>query len=132
MKEKNFCCIDNFLDDLFNMYGYVNKYDCITIYANADIISEIFRSLAWITYDDEDFEIGQINFDCDGHDYDKEFILSINDDKTIWIQPAWDGCVVTKGCGIVNYIHADCNSKILIELENCKQKVAIFDYGKHE
>ena len=87
MKEKNFCCIDDFLDDLFNMYGYVNKYDCITIYANADIISEIFRCLAWITYDDEYFEIGQINFDCDGHDYDKEFILSINDDKTIWIQP---------------------------------------------
>ena len=133
MKETNYCCIDCFMEEVFNIYGYIGEYEAISIYANADVISEIFRELAYTYYEDEPFELGIIDFDGGQYDYVREYLLTINDDKTIFIEPVWNGDVVIQGDSFINFVHADCNSKILLKLEDCEQKIAIFDYdGKYE
>lgn len=128
MKETNYCCIDCFMEEVFNIYGYIGEYEAISIYAHADVISEIFRELSYTYYEDEPFKLGIIDFDGGGYEYDKEYILTINDDKTIWIDPAWNDDRVIQGDSFISFVHADCNSKILLKLEEWEQKVAIFDY----
>lgn len=128
MKERNYCCVNQFMDDLFNIYDYIGEYESICIYAHADVISELLRELAHTYYEDEPFELGIINFDGGVYDYGKEYLLSINDDKTIWVEPCWHEDAIIYGEGFVNFVHADCNSKILLKLEDWEQKVVAFDY----
>ena len=132
MKEKSFCCVDEFMEDLFNTYDYIEKYECISVYAHADVISEIFRELTRTYYKGELFEFGIINFDGGGYDYDEEYLLTINGDQTVWIERALNKDKVIRGDAFINYVHADCNSKILIKLEDWEQRVIVFDYDECE
>lgn len=116
------------MEELFNIYECVGEYEAVSVYAHADVISEIFRELAYTYYEDEPFELGIIEFDGGGYDYNREYLLTINDDRKVWIERAWNKDMVIQGDAIVNFVHADCNSKILLKLEDWEQKIMIFDY----
>lgn len=125
------CCEHCLTEELLTALQFAREYESIDLIADADIITEVLRTLLNVEVDGEIFTLGMVNIDG-GYDYDMEHTLTINNDHTIWVEPTWrkiDGEMKLYDTeAYITYLHGDCNSRILQKLEKDKNNVVIFDF----
>ena len=126
------CCEQCLAEELITALQFAREYECIDLIADADVITEVLRTLLNVEIDGERFTIGMVTIDGGGYDYEKEYTLSINDDLSIWCEPTIryiDGKETLYDTeAYITFIHGDCDSKILQKLEKDKHNVVIFDF----
>ena len=89
VKYTEFCCEHCLTEQLLTALQLIREYECIDLIADADVITEVLRTLLNVEIDGEMFTLGMVDIDGGGYDYESEYILSINDDKTVWCEKAW-------------------------------------------
>lgn len=132
IKYTEFCCEHYLTEELLTALQLIREYECIDLIADADVIIEVLRTLLNVEIDGKMFTLGMVDIDGGGYDYEKEYTLSINDDKTIWVEPTIryiDGKETLYDTeAYITFLYGECDSKILQKLENGKHNVVIFDF----
>jgi hypothetical protein len=132
IKYTEFCCEHHLTEEILTALQFTREYECIDLIADADVITEVLRTLLNVEIDGEMFTFGMVNIDGGEYDYCGEYTLSINDDKTIWIEPTIryiDGKETLYDTeAYVTFLYGECDSKILQKLEKDKHNVVIFDF----
>lgn len=85
----------------------------VNVVAKYDIIMKVLNCLLKET----PFELeGALVYDPEYNWYDREFCISINNQKQMWVEPIYnkDGRYLNTG-ECLTYVHGDCNSKYLKE-----------------
>jgi len=136
IQDTEFCCPMCLTEELLDSYLHLREFECIDLIANADVITEVLRVLLNSELDGEEFTLGMVNIDGVYADYLGEYIMSINEDKKIWIEPAWreikGEMQLFDTEAYITYIHGDCDSKILQKLDRQDKNVMIFDFENEE
>ena len=132
IKYTEFCCDHCLTEEILTALQLIREYECIDLIADADVITEVLRTLLNVEIDGEMFTLGMVDIDGGGYDYESEYTLSINDDKTIWVEPTIryiDGKETLYDTeAYITFLYGECDSKILQKLENGKHNVVIFDF----
>lgn len=132
IKYTEFCCEHCLTEEILTALQFAREYECIDLIADADVITEVLRTLLNVEIDGEMFTLGRVNIDGDGYDYEKEYTLSINDNLSIWCEPTIryiDGKETLYDTeAYVTFLYGECDSKILQKLEKDKNNVVIFDF----
>ena len=132
VKYAEFCCEHCLTEELLTALQFTRGYECIDIIANADVITEVLRTLLNVEVDGEMLTLGMVDIDGGEFDYCGEYTLSLNDDKTIWCEKTWryiDGKETLYDTeAYVTFLYGECDSKILQKLQNGKHNVVIFDF----
>lgn len=128
IQDTNFCCPDSLVDDIVSSLQYTREYECIDIIAHADVITEVICTLLNTEIDGKPFKFGMVDIDGCGFDYIGEYILSIKDDLTIWVEKVWRDGKLFDTNAYITYLHADCQYQILNKLEENDNNVLIFDF----
>lgn len=123
-----FCCPVCLTRDILDTLDIIGQYECIDIYCNSELATELMRNLLSVEYNGKQFTLGMIELDGVNIDYDRDYLLSINDDLSIWIEPAWNGDVLLDADGEFAFVCGDCDAKIIQKLEDSESKVMIFDF----
>lgn len=89
LQMTEFCCEDCLIEDIIEAFLQSRKYETIEVYAKADLIEELIGMLHGLVIDDNEFKFGMIDFDGKSLDYDDIYCLSISDDYTLWVEPAY-------------------------------------------
>ena len=120
-QETTFCCefcLTNAMLDTLSTLTDLTEYTSVELVAKKDVITEVLRNL--LANDDFDFSLGMITFDGTEFEYGKEYVLTINDNCEIWIEPLWryiDGeWRLFDLESDVLFLHDESNSKILRKL----------------
>lgn len=136
IQDTDFCCPACLTEELITALQFTRDYEGIDLIADADLITEVIRILLNIEIDDIAFTLGMVEIDGVGADYTGEYVLSINDDYTIWVEPAWRNVNGEEKLfdldNYITYVHADCDSKILQKLAKEDKNVMIFDFENFE
>jgi hypothetical protein len=125
-----FGCPDCFTKELINTLKYTRDFESVSLYANADFITGVVRILLNVTVDDEPFKFGMFDIDGEGCDYCGEYVLSINDDKTIWCEKAFRDGEMFDSDSFLNFVHTDCSSEVIEYLINNDQRIMEFDIAE--
>ena len=132
IKYTEFCCNHCLTEEILTALQFTREYESIDLIANADVITEVLRTLLNVEIDGEMFTLGMVEVDGGEFDYCGEYTLSVNDDKTIWCEKTWryiDGeAKLYDTEAYVTFLYGDCDSKILQKLEKDKNNVVIFDF----
>ena len=132
IKYTEFCCEHHLTEEILTALQFTREYECIDLIADADVITEVLRILLNVEIDGEMFTLGMVNIDGGEYDYCGEYTLTINDDKTVWIEPTIryiDGKETLYDTeAYVTFLYGECDSKILQKLEKDKHNVVIFDF----
>jgi hypothetical protein len=131
-RESDVCCPMCLSEELIGELLEIDEYEGVSVYANVDIISELLKMLICTEVDDEGFELGMIDIDGQSCDYDGEYILTINYDRTIWIEPAFrkiDGeWELFDSESYVTFVDKNCDEKILARLIKNDENIVMFDF----
>lgn len=132
-KEKiqfsEYCCISCLTDDILGAFETVGVSENMTVYAKANVITELIRELLSSQYDGENFKLGMITFDGLECDYVGEYVLTISDDLSVWVQRAfYDNGNFAFGGDKFAFVSGDCDSRVIQELEKRKVRTMIFDF----
>lgn len=125
IQEADFCCITSLVEDVLSAFQRIRVYETIDIIANADVITNVLRSLIIAN---KEFSFGMVDIDGGGFDYTGEYVLSIDDEYKIWVEPVWrEGKLINTGA-YLTYLHGDCNYRIIKKLDEEDANVLIFDF----
>lgn len=127
-----FCCPICLTRDILDTLDIIGQYECLDIYCNAELATELMRNLLSVEYNGKQFTLGMVDLDGEMVDYCDEYIFTINDDLSIWIEPAWNGDVLIDAYSKFAFVCGDCDSKILQKLEGQNNKVLIFDFEDND
>ncbi len=109
---KDFCCIHGFTDELVNrICNHLNdEYYSIDIIANGDLTQNLIRCLMAVKTDSDGFmfDFGMVDFNA--IEYDREYIITINNELELWCEPAYHDNEYGKG-----YIISDSNRSYVYE-----------------
>ena len=87
---KDYCCINCFVDKLLNdVLDYSDKdYYSIGIIANGELTEKLFRLLASIQDENDEFlfDFTWVDFSCE---YDKEYLITITNDLKLCLEQAY-------------------------------------------
>lgn len=127
IQETEFCCEHSLVQELLEALGNTRDYESIELLADADLITKVTRILLNIELDGIPFTFGMYDIDGEGNDYVGEYILTINDDLTIWCEPAYRNGKLISSEAFITYFHDDCNPEILEQLIDYKARVMLFN-----
>ena len=131
IQETEFCCPTCLAAELIESAQCAREFEGIELYAKADVITGVLRELLNFKVDGEFLKIGKIDIDGGEYDYCGEYLLTISDDNSIWIQEAWNtyggNCKLYDSDAYLIFVHEDCNSKILQKLQKDKKNVVLFE-----
>lgn len=112
-------------DEIIEALQLIREYETIDIIANVDVITNVLRSLIIAN---KEFSFGMVDIDGGGFDYTGEYVLSIDDEYKIWVEPVWrEGKLINTGA-YLTYLHGDCNYRIIKKLDEEDANVLIFDF----
>ena len=119
LRIKDYCCFHDFVDKIMDDFlNHVNDDTySIDIIANGDLTQDLIRSFMSIPmeYNDFMFTCGMVNFDS--IDYDKEYVLTIDNNFALWCEPAYrdneygTGYIYTEADK--TYIQDEVNEKVM-------------------
>lgn len=112
-------------DEIIEALQLIREYETIDIIANADVITNVLRSLIIVN---KEFSFGMVDIDGGGFDYTGEYIMSIGYDYKIWIEPIWCDNKLINSEAYITYLHGDCNYRIIKKLDEEDANVLIFDF----
>ena len=135
----DFCCIGCLTEDIIEAFLQLRKYETIEIYAKAELIEELIDMLHGLVIDDIPIQFGMITFDGECIEYDDLYCLSLNDDYTLWCEPAYKLNKLTSTYESFNseatlaYIYQeDCKQDLLDKLEENEVHTLLFGFDKDE
>jgi len=132
MEIKDICCEDCLFDELLEKAESLGKNEGLTFIAKRDLVAFVIESFI----KQDEYSLGVINFEGCDFDYFDEYVVSINDDKTIWCEPAIrHGEVFTYTCdyGDTAYVYqGDVRQEIIDRLLDDKANVVLFGFEDEE
>jgi len=128
---KDFCCLDCFVDKLINdVLDHNDKdfYD-ISIVANGELTEKLFRLLASIQDENDEFlfDFTWVDFSCE---YDKEYLITITNDLKLCLEQAYykkendEGYLYTESDKI--FVYQDTDRNVLEKID--ADQVTIFGF----
>ena len=128
---KDFCCADHFVDKLINdVLDHNDKdfYD-ISIVANGELAEKLFRILASIQDENDDFlfDFTWVDF---SYEYDKEYLITITNDLKLCLERAYykkdndEGYLYTESDKI--FVYQDTDRNVLEKID--ADQVTIFGF----
>ncbi|MFA6832587.1 MAG: hypothetical protein WCR36_10035 [Bacteroidaceae bacterium] len=120
IQTKDFCCLDGFVGSFVDkLFDFDDEFTSVSVIANEDMIQEIFRRIMSMTGTCEDldatevpiFEMKAISFNNEC--YDKEYILTIDNDFGVFLEPMWRNNQYGVG-----YLNAESNAVYVYETAN--------------
>ena len=128
MEIKDICCEDCLFDELLEKAESLGKNEGFTFFAKRDLVAFIIESFV----KQDEYSLGVINFEGCDFDYFDEYVVSIDDDKTIWCEPAIRHSeVYTYNCdyGDIAYVYqGDVRQEIIDRLLDDKANVVLFGF----
>ena len=125
-------CIEDMneiVDIIANEAYDLTEYGSVSVIAFYEDMTEILKEL--LAY--EDFMVGNIElYDFEFTNYDKEYIMTMNDDLKIWIQPMFNGERYINYEADKVFIADDCHSSVLEYNFNRKSDTYCFGYAEDE
>lgn len=125
-------CIEDMteiVDIIANEAYDLDEYGSVSVIAFYEDMAEILKEL--LAY--EDFMVGNIElYDFEFTNYDKEYIMTMNNDLKIWIQPMFDGERYIKYEADKVFIADDCHSSVATFNFNQKADTYCFGYAEEK
>jgi hypothetical protein len=132
IEETDICCPFCLSDAIVEKLSECDEYDGVSVYSYADVISELLKILLISEVDGKEFTFGMVDFDGQGCDYIGEYILTVSDDKSIWVEPAFrniDGKQeLFDSDSYITFVDKKCDSSILARLIGNGESVALFEF----
>lgn len=132
IQDVEISCEHELVEDMIKSMMLTDEFSCVELYANADIITDVLRILLNVDMDGLMFTLGIVNIDGKGIDYDLDYVLSINTDLSVWVEPALryvDGNLKTiQSEAFLLYVHSQCNYRIIKNIHKNKDKALIFSF----
>lgn len=121
----DFCCEDCLLEDMLcKLNESKDEYASVSLFAKADMIQYMLRELMA-----KGFEIGLVDFDGCGYDYNNTYILTTCKDNKIWIEPAYiDGKPISGESEYAYIYQEDCDQDIIDRALESNESVILFGF----
>jgi len=133
----DFCCEHCLAIDILDTLDKLREFESLEVYAKAELVEELFKILSTTEINGQEIKLGMINFDGVELDYNDVYCLSLSDNYTLWIEPAYRLNEKTSEVSTFNseatlaYVYQeDCDQDLLDQLE--KNKVATLLFGFEE
>ena len=118
IETKDFCCLNCFVGSFVDkLFDFDDEFTTVSVIADGDIIQEIFRQLMSMTCTDVDdveapiFDMKVVDFDNES--YSKEYILTIDNNFDVFLEPMWRNNQYGVG-----YLNAESNAVYVYETAN--------------
>ena len=127
---KEYCCPVCLTGDILEALMECDEYESVSVYADADLISDLLKILLTSTVDDREFRIGVIDFDAEGFDYELEYVLTINEDFSLWIEPAYrlvnGKWTLFNSESYITFVDDGCDLEVIKKLQSNKEDYLVF------
>lgn len=126
------CCPMCLTEKIIEEFLDIDEFDGISVYSDADLVSELLKIFLNSEVDGYGFDLGMVEIDGQGVDYGLEYIFTINQDHTIWIEPAYrninDKWILFDSESTVTFVNNECNPEILHRLIQNDETVVVFEF----
>lgn len=135
IQKTEFQCIHELIGDVIETVVELDdEYGSVTIVANCELAEDLVKTLSNIEIDDFEITYGIVEFN--NIEYDGLYYVTINNDGTLWCEPAWHGDNEYHKAGY-NYTEGnliyiwseDIDDKIIETLED--NNILIFDFAEN-
>lgn len=134
----DFCCSNSLSYDFLEVIDSLRVYECIEIYAKAELIEDLFMNLInnELGYS---FGFGVIDFEGSdvGMDYTGVYCMTVNDRNEIWIEPAYrydkdkaESKLFYSEATLAYVYQEDCEQDLIDNLENCNVPTLLFGFDE--
>ena len=120
--------------DNLDTFADEDDYSSVGVIAKYEQTKEVVQEAVSFGFDIKNIELEEPEIDW----YDKEFIITLNNNREIWCQKMWHPDNRFHKAGYiygednVTYIHSDCNSKVLENYDMNNDVIVEFSIGDEE
>lgn len=118
IQTKDYCCLNCFVESFVDkLFDFDDSFSSVSVIADEDMIQEIFRHIMSMTCTDADdveapiFDMKVVDFDNES--YSKEYILTIDNNFDVFLEPMWRNNQYGVG-----YLYAEANAIYIQETSN--------------